>query len=130
MPFPVTVHESVDDMADLMARADLAIGAAGGTSWERCCLGLPSLIVITADNQGKIAHGLERAGAIRLLGRREDLLPESIAEVVLALARDEGARAEMSVRAAGICTGTGIHLVVGEIAALCGPEAAMVQARP
>ncbi len=44
-------------MAQLMADSDLAIGAAGATSWERCCLGLPTVMVVLADNQRYAAAG-------------------------------------------------------------------------
>lgn len=44
-------HVQTDRMAELMAAADLAIGAGGSASWERCCLGLPTLAICTADNQ-------------------------------------------------------------------------------
>jgi len=43
MPWPVEVREGVSNMAQLMANSDLVIGAAGGTSWERCCMGFPLL---------------------------------------------------------------------------------------
>lgn len=46
-----------------MCLADLSIGAAGGFSWERCCLELPTLLVILADNQVSGANALEQAGA-------------------------------------------------------------------
>ena len=39
------------NMAELMCNADIAIGAAGATAWERCALGLPSIIIKTAENQ-------------------------------------------------------------------------------
>ncbi|MEK9753126.1 MAG: UDP-2,4-diacetamido-2,4,6-trideoxy-beta-L-altropyranose hydrolase, partial [Rhodospirillaceae bacterium] len=51
----VRVLSDVEDMATLMADADLAIGAGGTTSWERCALGLPALIVVVADNQAAVA---------------------------------------------------------------------------
>ncbi len=38
-------------MAELMAAADLAIGAGGSATWERCCVGLPAFAICTADNQ-------------------------------------------------------------------------------
>lgn len=63
LPFPTRVLVSVSDMAQLMCESDLAIGAAGSTSWERCCLGLPSLQIVLAENQRPIAQALERAGA-------------------------------------------------------------------
>ena len=58
-------------MAQLMAEADLAIGAGGSTSWERCCLGLPALLVALADNQVDIAKALDSAGACIYLGTKE-----------------------------------------------------------
>jgi spore coat polysaccharide biosynthesis predicted glycosyltransferase SpsG len=54
-------------MAELMRDADLAIGAAGSTSWERCCMGLPTLQLVLAENQRPIADALGRAGAAHLL---------------------------------------------------------------
>lgn len=53
----------VDDMASLMTESDLIIGAAGSTSWERCCLGVPGIQLILAQNQIKIAEALAREGA-------------------------------------------------------------------
>jgi spore coat polysaccharide biosynthesis predicted glycosyltransferase SpsG/RimJ/RimL family protein N-acetyltransferase len=44
-------HVQTDKMAELMSKADLAIGAGGAATWERCCLGLPTLAIFTADNQ-------------------------------------------------------------------------------
>jgi UDP-2,4-diacetamido-2,4,6-trideoxy-beta-L-altropyranose hydrolase len=68
MPWRTEVLVDVRDMAGLMANADLAIGAGGGTSWERCCLGLPSLILVLAPNQRPGAVALADAGAALLLG--------------------------------------------------------------
>ena len=50
-----------------MAESNLAIGAAGTTAWERCCLGLPSIIVVSAENQRRSAEALTNAGAALLL---------------------------------------------------------------
>lgn len=55
----------VADMAGLMSGQDLAIGAAGITSWERCCVGLPAVVSALAENQRPIAAALRRAGAAR-----------------------------------------------------------------
>lgn len=63
MTLPTHVRVGVENMAQLMADSDLAIGAAGSTSWERCCLGLPSLIVVLAENQQEIAQALSCSGA-------------------------------------------------------------------
>jgi UDP-2,4-diacetamido-2,4,6-trideoxy-beta-L-altropyranose hydrolase len=46
-------HVQTNHMAELMDAADLAIGAGGSATWERCCLGLPTLTICTADNHSK-----------------------------------------------------------------------------
>lgn len=67
LPWPTEVKAGVNNMAQLMADSDLAIGAAGATSWERCCLGLPTVMMVLADNQRYAAHLLTKAGAVREL---------------------------------------------------------------
>lgn len=117
MAAEVSVHRDVSNMAALMARADLAIGAAGTTAWERCCLGLPSIAIPVATNQERIAVELERAGAIRLLEPPGLVDHGAIAEAVLDLESNPAARAEMSARAAALCDGRGVSRVIPAIAA-------------
>ena len=59
----IQVHSDVENMAELILEADLGIGAGGTTSWERCCLGLPTFTLITAANQQRVVEGLCTAGA-------------------------------------------------------------------
>ena len=73
MPCHTTVQVNTQQMAELMTDSDLIIGAAGGTSWERCCLGVPSIVLVTADNQRTAADALEKIGAIRLIHRCHDV---------------------------------------------------------
>lgn len=63
MPWPTQVAVGVSDMARRMTDADLIIGAAGSTSWERCCLGVPTIIFVLAENQQEGAFALQQAGA-------------------------------------------------------------------
>lgn len=63
MPCPTDVLIGVTNMAQLMAASDMAIGAAGGTTWERCCMGLPTIQLVLALNQLDIAKALAHAGA-------------------------------------------------------------------
>ena len=107
-----TVHRSVGDMASLMTEADFAIGAAGGTSWERCCLGLPTLVVVTADNQRDIARSLAAAGAIDLVGDAGTVAVEALADRIAALCDDAPRRHTMAQAAASICDGQGVARVV------------------
>lgn len=62
------VHGASARVADLMREADLAIGAGGGTTWERMCLGLPTLLVSIAENQVAACRDLAAAGLARYLG--------------------------------------------------------------
>src|SRR5690554_313826 len=64
LPFKATVSVGVTDMAERMMLADLAIGAVGSTSWERCCLGLPAILMVLAENQKSAAEALKRNGAV------------------------------------------------------------------
>ncbi len=68
----ITLHVDAVNMAELMASADLAIGAAGTTTWERCCLGLPSLMLVLAKNQECIADNVVNAGGALNLDVRLD----------------------------------------------------------
>jgi len=60
------LYRDVDIMAELMAAADFCIGAGGSSVWERCCVGLPSIVVTVADNQIQPMQQLADAGAIVL----------------------------------------------------------------
>ena len=62
-----SLHVGLPSLAGLMARADLALGAAGTASWERACLGLPCLVVPVAENQLQGARALQSAGVARCL---------------------------------------------------------------
>jgi UDP-2,4-diacetamido-2,4,6-trideoxy-beta-L-altropyranose hydrolase len=64
----ITVHESVDSLAGLLASADLAIGAGGATTWERLCLNVPSIVVTVAPNQEPLTEALARDGYVTWIG--------------------------------------------------------------
>ncbi|HTG37981.1 UDP-2,4-diacetamido-2,4,6-trideoxy-beta-L-altropyranose hydrolase [Sphingomonas sp.] len=70
---PTQLLVGVSDMARLMSESDLAIGAAGGTSWERCCLGLPAFTLSLAQNQHEMSQSLEMAGAVIAMTRADDI---------------------------------------------------------
>jgi UDP-2,4-diacetamido-2,4,6-trideoxy-beta-L-altropyranose hydrolase len=101
------LHGAEADVAALMARADLVIGAPGMSSWERCCLGAPTLLVGVAGNQRDNAHALVRHGAARFVGDAEAATAERIAGALEALVREPAALAEMGRAAAGVCDGRG-----------------------
>lgn len=95
LPFKTDVVSNVSNMAELMANADLAIGAAGATTWERCCLGLPSILIVLANNQKVIADAVLRNKAaisldktqLSLLGEYLDKAKEHLEELSLCCSR-------------------------------------------
>ncbi|MGO3301043.1 MAG: UDP-2,4-diacetamido-2,4,6-trideoxy-beta-L-altropyranose hydrolase, partial [Pseudoalteromonas sp.] len=73
MPVVTQVKVNVSNMAELMSNADLAIGAAGATTWERCCLGLPTIQLVIAENQRETALALSEIDAVKLIYNVEEL---------------------------------------------------------
>jgi UDP-2,4-diacetamido-2,4,6-trideoxy-beta-L-altropyranose hydrolase len=87
----------------LMSEADLAVGAAGTTTVERCCLGLPSVVLVTADNQRTLAVILRRD---RLAVVADDE-PLAIKRALERLSKDALLRYDVSTRCAAVCDGAG-----------------------
>lgn len=110
----IVIHEALDAaaMAQLMTAADMAIGAAGSTGWERCCLGLPAIALVLADNQRMIAHSLRAAGAAQLAEPDEPGLALQIANLV----QDAPGLRRMGEAAAAITDGQGAARVIQEMA--------------
>jgi spore coat polysaccharide biosynthesis predicted glycosyltransferase SpsG len=98
-------------MAQLMADSDLAIGAAGTTSWERCCLGLPTIMLVLAENQRKVAHGLERSGGVRLI-ELDQIGTTKLSELIFSLFNDPAHLLHMSDCAASVVDGSGVDAVL------------------
>jgi spore coat polysaccharide biosynthesis predicted glycosyltransferase SpsG len=109
------LHVGTDQMASLMLRADLAFGAAGTTSWERCCLGLPTVMILTAANQETIAHELQQTGAAISLGNAWEARQGDVSNVLQELHERPSRLSEMCQSAAAICDGLGASRVVKEM---------------
>lgn len=78
----VAFHCQVNNMAELMLEADLAVGAGGATTWERCILGLPCITVVFAENQLQTTLDLAGAGVIHYLGSVDQLTKSSYLEAM------------------------------------------------
>lgn len=78
----VATHYNVPNMAELIAGADLYIGAAGTTTWERCCLGLPSQVITVASNQVQATRDLESLGVLTYLGESCSVTAEQVTTAV------------------------------------------------
>lgn len=110
---PAAVRVGASDMAVLMAGCDIAIGAAGITSWERCCLGLPSVIVSVAVNQSLIAEQLSRSGAAIHAGTHSEIEqdPDRLLIPLQRLIADRKYSAAISAAASVVVDGRGAERV-------------------
>lgn len=113
MSFDTKVLVDVKNMAELMCQSDVAIGAAGSTSWERCCLGLPTLQIVLADNQRAIAHALSKAGAAKSLKLSE--IETSLVMQLYQMTEDPIHLLSMSNAGAETVDGQGTSRVAGYI---------------
>jgi len=111
---PTEVLIDVKNMAQLMSESDLSIGSAGGSSWERCCLGLPSIIVVSADNQVEISNNLEKLNAAKIIRSKSDVISQlppllsKFREVLSDLTL-------MSLAASSIVSGEGTDHIVSQL---------------
>ncbi|SER76075.1 UDP-2,4-diacetamido-2,4,6-trideoxy-beta-L-altropyranose hydrolase [Gracilibacillus ureilyticus] len=77
------LHHNIDYVAELMAKADIAIGAGGTTTWERIYMLLPTLTVETAANQAEILAMVAKEGLVCHLGKSEQVTAETISDQLL-----------------------------------------------
>jgi UDP-2,4-diacetamido-2,4,6-trideoxy-beta-L-altropyranose hydrolase len=107
----VDVLVGVNNMAQLMSQADLAIGAAGSSTWERFCLGIPSVLVAIADNQRSALQAIAQSGlAFQLSAER---LSEDLPNILLELTPTS--MAGISSRCSGMIDGNGINIISNAI---------------
>lgn len=109
LPVEVEVEIAASNVAEIMSDADVAFGAAGSTSWERCCLGLPTLLFVIADNQIKLAELLEQHDAVVRVEMN------SIVEQLNRLLIESTFYKTTSDAAALLCDGEGVGRVVSSL---------------
>lgn len=117
---PTEVRVDIGDMAQVMADTDLAIGAAGSTSWERCCLGLPTLLVVLADNQKSAAFHMSHTSISHTLLLDETLKPR-LQEYISQADDQAGWLVAMSNKSAAVTDGNGSELVINAMMHLGNP---------
>jgi UDP-2,4-diacetamido-2,4,6-trideoxy-beta-L-altropyranose hydrolase len=108
-------YVQTDRMAELMAAADLAIGAGGSASWERCCLGVPALLVAMADNQIEIAKGLGVFGACVYIGTKGTVSFSTIQCAIEELMGNQDRVKTISRQAFSLVDGMGVGRVCQEL---------------
>lgn len=138
LPWPVTIAKDVNDMATLMANADIAISAAGSTLWELCCTGVPTIAIMTAENQRHSCVAVARAGvawlveSIAQLPARLPALLEKIREPsILAHLQETAARVTDGrgcARVANIIIGASKQSFPTTLRAMCAEDLEKVRA--
>lgn len=113
---PVTLIDAAPRMPEQMAWADLAVSAAGSTTWELAFMGVPSILLVAADNQAGIARAMQALGAARSLDAGADA--DAIAAVFAEVAGDREARRAMAARGRELVDGRGTERVLNVLGTL------------
>jgi UDP-2,4-diacetamido-2,4,6-trideoxy-beta-L-altropyranose hydrolase len=108
----IRVEQNATDMAQLMVWTDIAISAAGSVCWELCFLGVPSLLLMLAENQRPVADGLANAGAMINLGWHVAAQPSAITAALQELLPDARKRHQFSKRGRQLVVGNGVESVL------------------
>jgi UDP-2,4-diacetamido-2,4,6-trideoxy-beta-L-altropyranose hydrolase len=115
LPDDFIFYDHVPNMAKFLASVDLMVGAGGVSSWERCCLGVPALVLLVAGNQADLTFNLASYGAVRTLGFANKVSEYDIACAVRDLIESPDARLQMSSLGKRLVDGLGVQRVVGEV---------------
>lgn len=105
------IHGPRPHLADLMEKADLAVGAGGGATWERLCMGLPSLVLSIAENQVPACEALACSGLIRYLGDAHKLDVVAIESALLDVLAVAGQLHALATSYKTLVDGRGAHRV-------------------
>ncbi len=107
----ITLHINTPKMAELMWSADLAVGAAGSATWERCCLGLPTISLELADNQHYANEKLGENGVVKLVDGKLSF-SQGVKKAVDQLVTDNGRLISMSEKSLKLVDGKGTQRVI------------------
>ena len=113
----ISLHVNVKDMAKLILASDIAIAAAGTSMLERCCLGLPSLIVVLADNQQHIANHIKQSGNVIAVLDRE-ALPTVMLKTLDEFIDNPARYGRVVNKAFATCDGSGVNVLCRELHSL------------
>ncbi len=111
LPWSTEVKVDVSNMAELMANSDLCIGAAGSTTWERCCLGLPSIMLVLAENQRKIANELYQNELTHIV----DYSKNNLFKLNITLTKTVTERDLITKQSSMICDGLGTKKITNHL---------------
>jgi UDP-2,4-diacetamido-2,4,6-trideoxy-beta-L-altropyranose hydrolase len=110
----IQLHSDLPTLAPLILKADLAIGAGGTTNWERCCLGLPSLVITVAENQRAVCRYLHQMGLIEWLGDAETITIDQLSFSIQRVLTHVGIK-HWSELCMSVCAGKGTAQVINTL---------------
>jgi UDP-2,4-diacetamido-2,4,6-trideoxy-beta-L-altropyranose hydrolase len=108
----IRLIQNATNMSELMAVSDVAVSAGGSTCWELAFMGLPAAVLVFAENQEKIAAGLDTAGVMINLAQYKKISIEQITAALQRLIQNHNLRQEMSRRGRDLVDGMGAARVV------------------
>lgn len=114
----ISLHVDTRDMAELVANADIAVGAGGSSVWERATLGLPTILLTLAENQKAMADQLQNAGLALVLDPVARRFETQLTDAWRRLMGSADLRRELSERPAALCDGLGAGRVAEALLAL------------
>ena len=107
----IRLHVDTPDVARLMSHAVVSCGGGGVTALERCVVGLPTIMLIQADNQQQMGDSIEGSGAGHVIGHSSSATVEDIRDALGALLADLHTLSKMSTAAAALCDGHGLKRI-------------------
>lgn len=108
----ICIKDHVESMAELMAWADLAVSGAGTTCWELAYMGLPSIVIVLAENQSMLGQGVHSAGLALNLGWYHNITASRMAKSLIPLLANASERKAMSQRGQTLIDGDGTDRVL------------------
>lgn len=118
MSLKTDLHVNTSRMPELMADADMAVSSGGLTVWELACLGVPNVILSTADTQRQTGELLAREGHAAYLGHHHEVSQADIVTRLDELVADPSRRRHMAQQSWQLVDGHGTERVVDYIGGL------------
>jgi UDP-2,4-diacetamido-2,4,6-trideoxy-beta-L-altropyranose hydrolase len=109
----IKIHFQTKKMHRLISKADIAITSCGMITWEKACLGLPSLAITTAENQLQNAKFMNEIGAHKFIGNAKNISEDKILFELNSLGRKD--LEKMSNLAADIIDGEGVRRIINHL---------------
>jgi len=123
----IKIHIQIDNIAELMTKADLALGAGGTTTWERLVLGLPSIVVTDSDNQVAFTKDLDKDGYTKWLGNVDQVDEKVMYDALLGAINNSSQLQEQSRKCKQLVDAKGAQIVSKLL--LKGPDPEMLSVR-